>query len=132
MPFPNNKAHPHASPGGPGWRHITGTPAVFPTYFGRVTAATAKGKRPDPFRTRKLSPPAPMVLPPREGGRVGHRRTPHKYGRSPTPEPPAVFVCPGIDQVYRVEKCRSTEGTRMDRSPDGGRHGDDDVDRQRN
>jgi hypothetical protein len=33
------------------------------------------GKRPVPFRTRKLSPPAPMVLHSPECGRVGHRRT---------------------------------------------------------
>ena len=41
----------------------------------------AAGKRPVPFRTRKLSPPAPMVLPPGGSGRVGYRRpnnfTPH-------------------------------------------------------
>lgn len=30
--------------------------------FHRVTAAIAAGKRPVPFRTRKLSLPAPMVL----------------------------------------------------------------------
>ncbi len=41
----------------------------------RVTAVTAWGKRPVPFRTRKLRPTAPMVLHPRECGRVGHRRT---------------------------------------------------------
>src|SRR5215213_11896093 len=41
----------------------------------RVTAAIATGKHPDPSRTRKLSLPAPMVLPPRGGGRVGRRRT---------------------------------------------------------
>src|SRR5215211_1081152 len=35
----------------------------------------AEGKRPVPFRTRKLSPPAPMVLHSRGCGRVGHRRT---------------------------------------------------------
>src|SRR5699024_8587385 len=35
----------------------------------------AKGKRPAPFRTRKLSPSAPMVLRGRPRGRVGHRRT---------------------------------------------------------
>src|SRR3954464_12346516 len=35
----------------------------------------AKGKRPVPFRTRKLSLSAPMVLPRGRGGRVGHRRT---------------------------------------------------------
>ena len=41
-----------------------------------VSAAIARGKRPVPFRTRKLRPTAPMVLHPRECGRVGHRRTP--------------------------------------------------------
>ena len=34
----------------------------------------AEGKHPFPSRTRKLSPPAPMVLPGRLGGRVGRRR----------------------------------------------------------
>src|SRR5947208_16677081 len=68
-----------------------GTPRVVFPNIERVTAATAKGKRPAPFRTRKLSPSAPMVLPPREGGRVGHRRT-HNYGRSPNTGAPAVFV----------------------------------------
>ena len=42
----------------------------------------AAGKRPVPFRTRKLSPPAPMVLPPGGGGRVGYRR-PNNF--TPTP-----------------------------------------------
>ncbi len=36
--------------------------------------AMAWGSHPFPFRTRKLSPTAPMVLPPRRGGRVGRRR----------------------------------------------------------
>ncbi len=40
-----------------------------------VTATIAKGKHPDPFRTRKLSLSAPMVLQPRGCGRVGRRRT---------------------------------------------------------
>src|SRR5215210_5216114 len=35
----------------------------------------ARGKRPATFRTRKLSLPAPMVLPRGRGGRVGRRRT---------------------------------------------------------
>jgi hypothetical protein len=47
------------------------------TLFRRVTAAIAEGKRPVPFRTRKLSPPAPMVLHSTGCGRVGHRRTQH-------------------------------------------------------
>jgi hypothetical protein len=34
----------------------------------------AEGKHPVPSRTRKLSPPAPMVLPGKLGGRVGRRR----------------------------------------------------------
>src|SRR5262245_61288912 len=34
----------------------------------------AEGEHPVPFRTRKLSPPAPMVLPWQRGGRVGRRR----------------------------------------------------------
>src|SRR6184192_4064075 len=39
-----------------------------------VSVAMAEGRHPVPFRTRKLSPPAPMVLPWRRGGRVGRRR----------------------------------------------------------
>jgi hypothetical protein len=39
-----------------------------------VSVAMAEGKHPVPFRTRKLSPPAPMVLPRRRGGRVGRCR----------------------------------------------------------
>src|SRR3990170_1007659 len=34
----------------------------------------AEGSHPFPFRTRKLSPPAPMVLGSRGPGRVGRRR----------------------------------------------------------
>ena len=65
----------------------------------RVTAVIAWGKRPVPFRTRKLRPTAPMVLHPRECGRVGHRRTtlsntrkrrraPHHQVRGPSPLTP--------------------------------------------
>src|SRR4051812_30469522 len=52
-----------------------------------VSAAIATGKRPAPFRTRKLSPSAPMVLPGRPGGRVGRRRTSIPGWRSSTPGP---------------------------------------------
>ena len=48
------------------------------------------GKRPDPYRTRKLSPPAPMVLPPPGSGRVGHHRNTHHRparGRRPHQAP---------------------------------------------
>jgi hypothetical protein len=40
----------------------------------KFPAATARGKHPVPFRTRKLSPSAPMVLRGRPRGRAGHRR----------------------------------------------------------
>src|SRR6185312_16930965 len=40
-------------------------------------AAIAKGKHPVPFRTRKLSSSAPMVLRGRPRGRAGHRRNTH-------------------------------------------------------
>ena len=40
----------------------------------RFPVAIAAGKHPYPFRTRQLSPPAPMVLGGRPPGRVGRRR----------------------------------------------------------
>src|SRR6185369_2482694 len=39
----------------------------------RFGVALAEGSHLFPFRTEKLSPPAPMVLPGRPGGRVGRR-----------------------------------------------------------
>src|SRR5690348_5817909 len=45
------------------------------THLHRVSAVIAKGKHPVPFRTRKLSPSAPMVLRGGPRGRVGRRRT---------------------------------------------------------
>src|SRR5256885_15934299 len=50
----------------------------------------AEGKRPVPSRTRKLSPPAPMVLHPTGCGRVGHRRTSFQQG----PVTGALFALP--------------------------------------
>src|SRR5262245_57579484 len=80
MPTPTNKP-PHTQP-----KHTTpSTPQHNNTttqQHHNVTAATAAGKRPDPSRTRKLSPPAPMVLHRKQCGRVGHRRT------TTTPGPP--------------------------------------------
>src|SRR5918911_3132682 len=46
-----------------------------------VSVTMAEGEHPVPSRTRKLSPPAPMVLPGQLGGRVGRRRTFSKTGR---------------------------------------------------
>ena len=73
-----HKTHPLCS------SRSTGT---HPNNSTRVTAAIAEGKRPDPSRTRKLSPPAPMVLHPPGCGRVGHRRT-HPQKRGPHPGGP--------------------------------------------
>ena len=43
--------------------------------FERFPVVMAAGKHPFPFRTRKLSPPAPMVLGGWPPGRVGRRRS---------------------------------------------------------
>src|SRR6195952_5823498 len=52
----------------------TATGRIRTEHLHRVTAVTARGKRPVPFRTRKLSLSAPMVLHPPGCGRVGRRR----------------------------------------------------------
>ena len=83
----------------------------------------AAGKRPVPFRTRKLSPPAPMVLPPGGGGRVGYRR-PNNF--TPTPathqpnwcaagvlytQPPAPVQATHITHAHRGHCIADTAGT---------------------
>ena len=55
----------------------------------------AVGSHPFPFRTRKLSPPAPMVLGRRLPGRVGRRRISH-WKRDPFGGP---FFVPGPGQI---------------------------------
>ena len=47
----------------------------------RFAAAMAQGRRPDPFRTRKLRPGTAMVLHPEGCGRVARRRTQTLKGR---------------------------------------------------
>ncbi len=66
--FPRD-GQPPPPPTDPGGTGVSG-------HLHRVTAVIARGKRPVPFRTRKLSPSAPMVLHGRLCGRVGRRRTP--------------------------------------------------------
>src|ERR1019366_1380604 len=73
----------------------------------------AKGKHPVPFRTRKLSPSAPMVLRGGPRGRVGRRRTSSAEGRYRTGSGPQricaaefefctlVAKVPGIWEVAR-------------------------------
>ena len=50
-----------------------------------LSVVMAEGERPVPSRTRKLSPPAPMVLHPPGCGRVGRRRHQTRNMRGPTP-----------------------------------------------
>ena len=62
-----------------------------------VSVAIAEGRHPVPYRTRKLSPPAPMVLPGKLGGRVGRRRDSSRSaacGRR--------FVVPGVPRRRRA------------------------------
>ena len=73
----------------------------------------AAGKRPVPFRTRKLSPPAPMVLPPGGGGRVGYRR-PNNFTPTPATHQPrcaagvALYPTPSTHyaRASRTPHCR--------------------------
>lgn len=65
------------------------TPTKDPTV---LTAAIAAGKRPAPFRTRKLSLPAPMVLHSTGCGRVGHRRHQTTTGGLPNKRPPVFYA----------------------------------------
>ena len=105
MWFPNNK--PVVAPGNKTQHDITTVQAqaVVTTDFppptprgagraARVTAVIAWGKRPVPFRTRKLRPTAPMVLHPGGCGRVGHRRTTIKRKAPPTTAGPHPKIHP--------------------------------------
>ena len=80
--------------------------------FHRVTAATAVGKRPVPFRTRKLSLPAPMVLHSRGCGRVGHRRT-QLHTRTPNP---SGLGFSSFRSLHRAT-CRAREGADSQPAP---------------
>ncbi len=62
-------------------------------YNTRFAAAMAQGRRPDPFRTRKLRPGTAMVLHPEGCGRVARRRTnTPRRGRDATHAPPPPFI----------------------------------------
>src|SRR6266542_3512233 len=67
-------------------------PPVRSPHLNRVSAVIAKGKHPVPFRTRKLSPSAPMVLRGGPRGRVGRRRTCLKRVAPDTVERPSSLV----------------------------------------
>ena len=99
-PTPNNRVEPTTTccdtrPPTTAHTHQQGGPRLGPS----VTAAIATGKHPDPSRTRKLSLPAPMVLPPRGGGRVGRRRTFLPKG------PPAMVALSSFPGAQRCPHC---------------------------
>jgi hypothetical protein len=77
-----------------------------------VTAAIAVGKRPVPFRTRKLSPPAPMVLPGGPGGRVGRGRT--NFHSRPRQVPVGAYCC------LRAPECIDCRAGSFGAGPAGG------------
>ena len=66
----------------------------------RGPAATAAGAHPDPYRTRKLSRPAPRVLQGRPCGRLGRRRPPGRVARARGGE--ARHKAPGKEGPDRV------------------------------
>jgi hypothetical protein len=78
--------------------------------FHRVSAVIAVGKHPVTFRTRKLSPPAPMVLHRGRCGRVGRRRTNHLNAEKP-PHGVAFLRLPGWVSTF------TTPSTATEREP---------------
>ena len=85
--------------------------------FHSVTAAIAAGKHPGPFRTRKLSLPAPMVLHSRGCGRVGHRRTQLHTGSSPAPPGAGLPPFHGRSHSTNPPAIRQQEPLRTHRTP---------------
>jgi hypothetical protein len=84
----------------------------------KFPVALAAGKHLFPFRTEKLSPPAPMVLGGRPPGRVGRRRSIRSWGRvSIRPH----IVRHGRARGHAICACRS--GAWLLRRPVRGRWG---------
>ena len=89
--------------------HNTHTPQLVCAPQTLCRWSTAAGKRPDPFRTRKLSPPTPMVLHPEGCGRVGNRRptttqTKHPRTRQHTPNPRVLYH---LGTIFLLATCYS-------------------------
>ena len=76
---------PRTNPPTPPTREGGGPPRGAPQPHPHPGGHSGAGKRPDPYRTRKLSPPAPMVLPPPGSGRAGHHRETHHPTAPPSP-----------------------------------------------
>ena len=87
----------------------------------RFAAAMAQGRRPDPFRTRKLRPGTAMVLHPEGCGRVARRRTQTSQGGDTT-------ACPlpfphTRTQPQTTTHTRTNTRTRNKRAKPGHAHG---------
>src|ERR1039457_2654135 len=82
----------------------------------------AKGKHPVPFRTRKLSSSAPMVLRGGPRGRVGRRRTYFRWGRPRAWGRPQRF-CAAMTLVLRSWRAARLLGTEVALSTWWHRHG---------
>jgi hypothetical protein len=79
-----------------------GYPALSVGRISGKPAAMAEGTHPYPFRTRKLSPPAPMVLRGRPRGRAGRRRPPRP--RQPKRRRIAMFPRSGASFAFRSRR----------------------------
>src|SRR5438034_7689888 len=81
-----------------------------------VSVAIAEGEHPVPSRTRKLSPPAPMVLPWQRGGRVGRRRDITSIEGPPRGGPSS---CPGSVPGKVSTRCPRIDHNDDRRPPEG-------------
>src|SRR5438067_12625609 len=62
----------------------------------KFLVAIAAGKHPFPSRTRKLRPPAPMVLPLLSGGRVGRRQVNLEPAPGTPPAAGSLYLAHGL------------------------------------
>ena len=93
---------------------------VGPRHLHRVTAVMAKGKHPVPFRTRKLSSSAPMVLRGGPRGRVGRRRTSFAEGWPKFWGQPSALFADIIGRHFRRPRCCFWGATGATGAPAGG------------
>ena len=87
----------------------------------RFGVAMAEGKHLFPFRTEKLSPPAPMVLPGRPGGRVG-RRPIYSTGSDAKSRGPIFLLGPPASTRRRSVVSTARSGPRRSGRPYEGGH----------
>src|SRR5579875_580953 len=111
------------APGGPG----PGARRLGRSHLNRVSAVIAKGKHPVPFRTRKLSPSAPMVLRGGPRGRVGRRRTCLKRAARERSSGPLRLSAANVEgeagSVAEEPRTRKGAGARRTGVAAGGRRG---------